>query len=798
MAKINENPIIFALSNPTNKAECTAEDAYRCTSGKVLFASGSPFSNVNYNGKIFKPGQGNNAYIFPGVALGAILFNIRHIDDETFLIAAHEVANCVTEKDFKVGRLYPRLNRIREVSVKIAVAIGEYAYEIGMAGLYPKPENMKQFVLSQIYQTTYDELIDVTYDWPAHDMKHGFPVPVSRRESVDDPASIRNIAKSAVLKQKHPNSADDETIPEWCHSKNDIKLYMLYRHERETPKKHGFEILKDSRFCKGMAFSLYERQHLGIHGLLPPAIMTEDQQAYRAILNLRKQPNDLARYVQLDSLQERDEKLYYRVICNHVKELLPIVYTPTVGLACQKYGFIYRRPKGLYITIHDNSISKIYHILSNWPEADVRVMVVTDGERILGLGDLGCYGMGIPVGKLALYVALAGVLPKWCLPVVLDVGTDNETLLKDPLYIGLRRKRVRGEDYDEFIDNFMKACTKKFGQKLLIHFEDFARQNAYRLLDRYREKYCVFNDDIQGTAAAVLAGLLACRQHTGRPLSAEKFIFLGAGAAAMGITELCISHMETEGVKRKKARSHIYLVDINGLITKNRLHMEKQHVPYAKDMPEITNLLELIKLIKPTALIGTSTTGGAFNEEIVRTMAEFNQKPIIFALSNPTKKAECTAEQAIKWTDGRVLFASGSPFENVKYNGKLFKPGQGNNSYIYPAVGMAAILFQIRHIDDNMFLIAAQEVAKSVSSDDYQCRRLYPSFSRIREVSLKIIIALGKYSYEKNMASLYPKPENVENFVRSQMYNTNYDKIVDYRYDWPEQDMVQGYPVPND
>ncbi|VBB32609.1 unnamed protein product [Acanthocheilonema viteae] len=600
--------------------------------------------------------------------------------------------------------------------------------------------------------------------------------------------SLSYIAKRNVkYKQSNRHPSENEPSPEWCHTRDDINLHMLYRHERETPKKRGIELLKDSRMCKGTAFTLYERQYFGIHGLLPPAFMTEDQQAYRIITNLRQQPDDLARYIQLDSLQDNNEKLYYRVICDHVKELLPIVYTPTVGLACQKFGFIYRKPKGLYITINDNSISKIYHILSNWPEIDVRVMVVTDGERILGLGDLGCYGMGIPVGKLSLYVALAGVLPKWCLPVVLDVGTDNQTLLEDPFYIGLRRKRIRGEEYYCFVDNFMKACTKKFGQNLLIQFEDFARQNAYHLLERYRNQYCVFNDDIQGTASVTLAGLLACRKHTGRPLSAEKIIFFGAGSAAMGIANLCILQMEREGIKRKDARSRIYLMDSDGLITQNRLHMEKEHIPYAK---------AVIKNIQPTALIGASTVAGAFSEEIVRTMAELNPKPIIFALSNPTKNAECTAEQAIRWTDGKVLFASGSPFNNVKYKEKLYKPGQGNNSYIFPGVGMAAILFRIRHIDDEVFLIAANEVAKCVNDDDFKYKRLYPSLSHIREVSIKIILAIGKYAYEKNLAALYPKPANMENFVRSQMYQTAYTEMIDYTYNWPEDDMVQGYPVP--
>ncbi|KAI6205745.1 hypothetical protein M3Y94_00827100 [Aphelenchoides besseyi] len=286
-----------------------------------------------------------------------------------------------------------------------------------------------------------------------------------------------------------------------------MELYKLYRPERLTPTKRGVELLKMPGLNKGMAFTLYERQYLGVHGLIPPAFMTEEQQAYRVITKLRQQPNDLARYIQLDGLQDRNEKLFYRVLVENIKELMPIVYTPTVGMACQHFGFIYRQPKGVYVTINDNSISKIYQILSNWPETDIRAIVVTDGERILGLGDLGAYGIGIPVGKLALYVALAGVQPRWCLPVLLDVGTDNLELLKDPFYIGLRKKRTRGEQYDRFLDNFMKACVKKYGQNTLIQFEDFGNQNAYRLLDRFQDKYCMFNDDIQGTAAVVVAGL---------------------------------------------------------------------------------------------------------------------------------------------------------------------------------------------------------------------------------------------------------------------------------------------------
>ncbi|VDK78992.1 unnamed protein product [Onchocerca ochengi] len=476
--------------------------------------------------------------------------------------------------------------------------------------------------------------------------------------------------------------------------------------------------------------------------------------------------------------QDRNEKLFYRILCEHVKELLPIVYTPTVGLACQNFGYIYRNPKGLYITINDNSISKIHHILSNWPEKDIRAIVVTDGERILGLGDLGCYGIGIPVGKLSLYVALGGVQPQWCLPVLLDVGTNNEDLLHDPFYIGLRRKRVRGAEYDKLIDNFFLACRKRFGQQVLVQFEDFANQNAYR------------------TASVAVAGLLACWKYTGKPLAEGKFIFLGAGTASMGIAELCVAEMVAEGLTKEQAYDRIFLMDVNGLITKRRQNLEDLHKPYAKDLPETKSLLEVVKKVKPWGLIGCSTARGAFTEEIVREMASINEHPIIFALSNPTNKAECTAEEAYRWTDGKVLFASGSPFPNVEYNGKIFKPGQGNNAYIFPGVGLGAILFNVRHIDDETFLIAAHEVANNVTDKDFKLGRLYPRISRIRELSVKIAIAVGEHAYEKGMASLYPKPNDIERFVRSQIYQTTYDEIINVTYEWPTHDMKHGFPVP--
>nr|P27443.1 RecName: Full=NAD-dependent malic enzyme, mitochondrial; Short=NAD-ME; Flags: Precursor [Ascaris suum] len=609
----------------------------------------------------------------------------------------------------------------------------------------------------------------------------------------------RMVRSLSVSSQRNKSVAHHEDV--YSHNlppmdEKEMALYKLYRPERVTPKKRSAELLKEPRLNKGMGFSLYERQYLGLHGLLPPAFMTQEQQAYRVITKLREQPNDLARYIQLDGLQDRNEKLFYRVVCDHVKELMPIVYTPTVGLACQNFGYIYRKPKGLYITINDNSVSKIYQILSNWHEEDVRAIVVTDGERILGLGDLGAYGIGIPVGKLALYVALGGVQPKWCLPVLLDVGTNNMDLLNDPFYIGLRHKRVRGKDYDTLLDNFMKACTKKYGQKTLIQFEDFANPNAFRLLDKYQDKYTMFNDDIQGTASVIVAGLLTCTRVTKKLVSQEKYLFFGAGAASTGIAEMIVHQMQNEGISKEEACNRIYLMDIDGLVTKNRKEMNPRHVQFAKDMPETTSILEVIRAARPGALIGASTVRGAFNEEVIRAMAEINERPIIFALSNPTSKAECTAEEAYTFTNGAALYASGSPFPNFELNGHTYKPGQGNNAYIFPGVALGTILFQIRHVDNDLFLLAAKKVASCVTEDSLKVGRVYPQLKEIREISIQIAVEMAKYCYKNGTANLYPQPEDLEKYVRAQVYNTEYEELINATYDWPEQDMRHGFPVP--
>uniref|UniRef100_A0A672ZKG2 NADP-dependent malic enzyme n=1 Tax=Sphaeramia orbicularis TaxID=375764 RepID=A0A672ZKG2_9TELE len=491
-----------------------------------------------------------------------------------------------------------------------------------------------------------------------------------------------------------------------------------------------------------MAFSLEERLQLGVHGLLPPCFVSQDIQLLRVLKNYDMKRDDLDRYIFLMGLQDRSEKLFYRVLMSDIERFMPIIYTPTVGLACQQYSLIFRRPRGLFITIHDRG--HISTILQNWPEKDVKAVCVTDGERILGLGDLGCNGMGIPVGKLALYTACGGMPPQQCLPVMLDVGTDNETLLKDPLYIGLRHKRVRGQAYDDLLDEFMKAVSDRYGMDCLIQFEDFANVNAFRLLSKYRNKYCTFNDDIQGNS------VLLCL-----------FVFIVPVQAAMGIAELITMAMEKEGLPREQCVRKIWMVDSKGLI---------------------------VKVCKSSSV---AAVAGAFSEQIIRDMASFNERPIIFALSNPTSKAECTAEQCYTFTEGRGIFASGSPFDSVTLpSGMTFYPGQGNNAYIFPGVGLAVTAGAIRCITEEIFLVAAEALAHLVTEDDLAEGRLYPPLSSIRDVSIKLAAKILEYAYENNMATLRPEPSDKEAYLRTLTYSTDYEEFVADSYRWPEDSMT--------
>ncbi|XP_078258800.1 NADP-dependent malic enzyme-like isoform X1 [Rhinoraja longicauda] len=580
----------------------------------------------------------------------------------------------------------------------------------------------------------------------------------------------------------HPTPAN--AIPCWARASSDGRGPGPQFHT----KKRGYEITRNPHLNKGMAFSLEERLQLGIHGLLPPCFLTQDVQVLRVLKSYETKTNDLDKYIILMTLQDRNEKLFYRVLTSNIERFMPIIYTPTVGLACQQYGLAFRRPRGLFITMHDKG--HIATMLNSWPEEDIKAIVVTDGERILGLGDLGSYGMGIPVGKLALYTACGGVKPQHCLPVLLDVGTDNETLLNDPLYIGLKHKRIRGQAYDELVDEFMQAVTDRYGMNCLIQFEDFANSNAFRLLNKYRNKYLTFNDDIQGTASVAVAGILAALRITNNRLSDQSFVFQGAGEAAMGIAHLIMMAMEKDGTPRQEAVKKIWMVDSKGLIVKGRSHLTHEKQMIAQDHPPIKSLEEVVRKVKPTALIGVAAIGGAFTEQIIKDMASFNKHPIIFALSNPTSKSECTAEQCYRLTDGRGIFASGSPFDPVTLaDGRTFVPGQGNNAYVFPGVALGAITCGVRHINDDIFLISAEIIADTVTEEHLAEGRMYPPLSTIRDVSFKIATRIVEYAYKNNLAAWYPEPKDKEAFVRAQMYSPDYDSFVFDSYEWPKDAM---------
>lgn len=534
----------------------------------------------------------------------------------------------------------------------------------------------------------------------------------------------------------------------------------------------GSDILFHPSTNKSTAFTLEERERLGLRGLLPAQVSTMEDQKERVLASLRRKAYDIERYISLRALQDRNERLFYRTLIDHIDELMPVVYTPTVGQACREFAHIFRRPRGFYVTPSDRG--EIRKNLDNWPQSEVRVVVVTDGERILGLGDLGANGMGIPIGKLALYTACAGLAPEHCLPVMLDVGTDNEELLADPLYLGVPGRRARGKNYDDLVDELITALQDKW-PGVLIQFEDFLTPTAYTLLRRYRDRVLCFNDDIQGTAAVALAGIYASTRISGLPFKDLRIMFLGAGSAATGIADLAVEAFCAAGLSRDAATRRLSFVDLNGLLVASRSDLLEHNIPYARDGVGM-GFIDALSSIRPHVLIGATGAPGTFTQEVVEAMADMNDRPTIFALSNPTSRAECTAEQAYSWSDGRAIFASGSPFGPVDYEGRVYRSGQGNNAYIFPGIGLGVVSCHAARVSQPMFLVAARALASQVTETRLDEGAIYPPLEEIRAVSAHIALAVAEQAYAEGLAGL-PRPRDLRQHILTQMYEPSYQDL---------------------
>jgi malate dehydrogenase (oxaloacetate-decarboxylating)(NADP+) len=542
------------------------------------------------------------------------------------------------------------------------------------------------------------------------------------------------------------------------------------KNQQEKPLAQGVKLLHDPVRNKGTAFTDAERDLLGLRGLLPPRVCSPAEQELRVLGNLRNKADDLERYIALVAVQDRNETLFYRVVVNHIEQIMPLIYTPTVGKACQHFSHIYRRSRGLYISLQERG--QVRQTLQNWPHRDPRIIVVTDGERILGLGDLGAAGMGIPIGKLALYTACAGIHPTQCLPVTLDVGTNNEGFLNDPLYLGLERRRERGPAYDELVEEFMAAVQAEF-PRALVQLEDFGNGNAFRLLARYRERICLFDDDIQGTGAVALAGLLGAMRISGGELTKQRILFYGAGQAGIGIANTLVAAMIDQGMDPDKAHRNCWLYDSKGLVVAGRDNLPPQKQPYAHSHAGIDDFTAAVRELQPTAIMGCAGQAGVFTEQVVQTMTGLHERPIVFALSNPTVNSECSAAQAYAWSEGKAIFASGSPFEPVQLGNTTLVPGQCNNAYIFPGVGLGAVTSGTSRVTDDMFLAAARTLAGQVSAEDLAVGRVYPSLSRIREVSALIAAEVAAIAYDQGLAGR-EAPEDILEDTRAQMFDPVY------------------------
>lgn len=532
----------------------------------------------------------------------------------------------------------------------------------------------------------------------------------------------------------------------------------------------GYSLLRNPRFNKGTAFTLEEREKFKLKGILPDTIETLATQILRVEEQLDNFEKPINQYVYLMQLLDTNETLFFKAVSSDPAKFLPIVYTPTVGEACQRLGHIIRRPRGLFISIDQKD--HIKEILRNWPVEDVRFTVVTDGGRILGLGDLGINGMGIPIGKLILYTSCGGVPPEYTLPIVLDVGTNNEEFLNDPLYPGLRRKRIRGPEFDAFVAAFVEAMNEVF-PKACIQWEDFTGVDAIRILETYREKTCTFNDDIQGTAAIATAGFISISRLMKKSFKDQRFLFLGAGAAAFGIADMLSKKFQRDGLSEEEAYQQIWMFDVNGLLVKSRTDLATHQLAFAHDVDACSNFAEAVLKIKPTAIVGVSTVGGAFNQQVIENMSLVNERPIIFPYSNPTSHSECTAEQAYTWSKGKAIFASGSPFAPVNYEGKIYTPGQGNNVFIFPALGMAIFASEAKRVTDDMLLTASEAVAEQVTAADFENGLIYPQVNNILKVSINVAVRVAEHIFDSGLAGV-SKPENIRAYIESKMYIPEY------------------------
>lgn len=597
---------------------------------------------------------------------------------------------------------------------------------------------------------------------------------------------INGLKKTKKSKSKNIINLQSKQV----HSENVFQPYeensMGTIGEVALTTKHGVNLINDPLLNKGTAFSLEERERFGIRGLIPSRIIHKhsiEWQSEKILMRLRSQPTNLDKYLYLMGLQDRNEVLFHRCLLDNLEEIAPIIYTPTVGEACQKFALLFRRPRGMYFSSEDRG--HMHAMSFNWHTDDVELIVVTDGSRILGLGDLGVNGMGIPIGKLAIYSACAGIHPSKCLPVVLDVGTNNQELLDSSLYLGLKQRRIVGVEYDEIIDEFISAVCERF-PKALIQFEDFSTENAARILGRYRDRILCFNDDMQGTATVALSGILSSLKYIGNndpqeALKEQRIVVMGAGSAGLGVSNGILFNMKKNGMSEEDALKNFWIIDDKGLLGNGRKCSFKNQEKWVRnDFDNALNLEQVVELVKPTIILGLTGVGGLFTEKAIREMAKYCKRPIVFPLSNPTHKAECTAEQAYQWTNGKCIFASGSPFKPVEYDGKIYIPSQSNNMYTYPGLGLGALVGEATKITDNMLNAAAMAVVDSLSEEDYEKGLIYPRISKIPHISKKIAVSVAQQAYEDGVVKYKNKrtDEELRNKINNRYWKPNYGSLV--------------------